>query len=172
MTDPSDPAAAARHFRTVTVLPVHVTYDKHQVPVVKAEQPTKMASTVGAAPTKLPLLPMKEPRMHTVRGNWTQPQQQQSAGGPTHHPHRPMKVVYDGISKKPLPASATPPPNPPLPPPPTMNMSINLTTKVYSNSARCKDEKKSASGLQQKTSRSFSPRGTAPAVTIQPKYLQ
>ncbi|VEN42313.1 unnamed protein product [Callosobruchus maculatus] len=115
MTDPSDPAAAARHFRTVTVLPVHVTYDKHQVPVVKAEQPTKMASTVGAAPTKLPLLPMKEPRMHTVRGNWTQPQQQQSAGGPTHHPHRPMKVVYDGISKKPLPASATPPPNPPLP---------------------------------------------------------
>nr|CAI5838414.1 unnamed protein product [Callosobruchus analis] len=90
MTDPSDPAAAARNFRTVTVLPVHVTYDKHQVPVVKAEQPTKMASA-AAAFTKLPLLPMKEPRMHTVRGNWTQPQQQ-NAGGPIQHQHRPMKV--------------------------------------------------------------------------------
>nr|CAI5838413.1 unnamed protein product [Callosobruchus analis] len=157
MTDPSDPAAAARNFRTVTVLPVHVTYDKHQVPVVKAEQPTKMASA-AAAFTKLPLLPMKEPRMHTVRGNWTQPQQQ-NAGGPIQHQHRPMKVVYDGISKNPLPSAATPLPNPPLPPPPTTNVSINLTTKMYSNSARCKDEKKLATGVQQKVSRSFSPRG-------------
>nr|CAI5838409.1 unnamed protein product [Callosobruchus analis] len=165
MTDPSDPAAAARNFRTVTVLPVHVTYDKHQVPVVKAEQPTKMASA-AAAFTKLPLLPMKEPRMHTVRGNWTQPQQQ-NAGGPIQHQHRPMKVVYDGISKNPLPSAATPLPNPPLPPPPTTNVSINLTTKMYSNSARCKDEKKLATGVQQKVSRSFSPRGFSNYCSIQ-----
>nr|CAH7762890.1 unnamed protein product [Callosobruchus chinensis] len=161
MTDPSNPAAASSHFRTVTVLPVHVTYDNHQVPVVQAEQPTKMASTMGAH-TKLPLLPMKEPRMHTVRGNWTQPQQQ-STGGPIHHQHRPMK--------KPLPAPAAALPNPPLPPPPAMNMSINLTTKVHSNSARCRNEKKLVTGLRQKTSRSFSPREKTSPKPQPPKKL-
>ncbi|CAH1971831.1 unnamed protein product [Acanthoscelides obtectus] len=154
MIDPSNTAAAASNFRTVTVLPVQVVYDKHQVPVVNAEQPTKMASTKPAgAPTKLPLLPMKESRMHSVRGTWAAPTQQ----SPTQHHPRPMKVVYDGLPNKPL-ELLTPAPKPETPLD-AMNMSISLTSKIYSNSARCKDEKKSLTGARQKTSRSFSPRG-------------